>query len=758
MQFLYPCLLIIATYPMEHYVELVFNHPLRSAFTYRIPPEWESIPLPGCRVQATFGHRLNQLGFVVRTEVQPSIDPERILPLATCLDDQPVLSEDLLHLLGWVSDYYFCSLGETLFAAFPFGSRQSVPVNKRFIPGVNFHAPESVLRITPQRQRVLDCFYKDSEKSVEYSTQDLQTLAGVSAGVINSMVEKGVLQIIFQAPSQPLSRAENLYRSDVPILNPAQTGAVERVKQGLLRQTYCNLLLHGITGSGKTEVFLFAIAEALRQGKTALVLVPEISLTPQTAARYRGRFPGQVEVLHSGLSQGRRFQAWNAIRKGEIPIVVGTRSAVFAPLENLGLIIVDEEHDSSYKQTDPAPRYHARDVAIYRAYLNKATVLLGSATPSLESYENVVRKKTELLVLPYRATSHPLPSVELVDMRYRSLSERILSHEARSAIEETLSMNLQSILFLNRRGHSTQLECRSCGKALECPDCSVTLVWHGSDQSLRCHHCGHIQPEPEKCPGCGSVWIRARGYGTEQVYDQVHELFPRARMERIDLDTTREEGAHDRILSSFRQGDIDILVGTQMISKGLDMPRVRLVVVIQAETALNVADFRAAERSFALLTQVAGRAGRGEHPGRVLVQSFAPNNYSIACALRHDYHCFRSRETRLRRGLLLPPYSRLVNIRAEDEDEQKVALVIQELVVEIKNLMEGYPPATTRLIGPTPCPIEKLQKRYRWQFLFATTRMSDRDNLLKNPVFQEVLQKASRKVKVTVDVDPFNLL
>ena len=740
---------------MIRYAQVVFDHPLRDAFTYRIPEEWASPPHVGSRVLAPFGGRDRQLGFVTGHSETSDLDPAKIRDLISSIDQEPVFCAHILNLLTWISEYYFCSLGEVCFAAFPFGLRTQTQHERVLIKGPKWEEILQAKKVPPKRRKVLDCF--SSERQV-FSGTELRSLSGAGQSVLNALIKQEALAYTTRRPTPRISEAEALYRSEKPMLNSGQQAAVGKLVDALQTGEYHQFLLHGITGSGKTEVFLHAIEKTLALGKTALVLVPEIALTPQTAARYRGRFPGLVEVLHSGLTQSRRFDAWQRVRNGEIPIVVGTRSAVFAPLKNLGLIVVDEEHDPSYKQADPAPRYHARDVASYRGHLENAVVLLGSATPSLESYENVQRGKSTLLHLPNRATAHQLPRVELVDMRHRPPTERVLSREVRDAIQETLDLRLQTILFLNRRGHSTQLACRECSKALECPNCSVTLVWHALDRSLRCHHCGYVQVEPETCPGCGSVWIRARGYGTEQVLEIVLNSFPQARAERIDLDATQEQGAHDRILSRLRKGEIDILVGTQMVSKGLDMPGVRLVVVVQAETALNVADFRSAERSFALLTQVAGRAGRGEHPGLVLIQSYAPNHYSIFSALRHDYNGFRRIENRFRRQLGLPPHTRLVNIRVESEEEGKAEAVCKELGGIIEEILQPLKTKGCRLIGPAPCPLERLQGRWRWQVLIAARDGRDRAAILTHPRVSGFFFRGSGKVRINVDVDPMNVL
>lgn len=740
---------------MPKYAEVVFNHPLRDRFSYEIPTGWESPPPIGSRVQVQFGHRANCLGIVVGLSDACLFDPARVRPLLNLLDRESLYPPKVFELLEWVSDYYFCSLGEALFAAFPFGSKTEIRLAKVVEKGERFAEALADPKLTPARRKVLE-FLEGTAGGLPAA--ELARLAQVGASVVKGLVDAGALTLRRQARPQPVSRAEALYRSERPVLNADQQDAVGRIAGSLERRSFDQFLIHGVTGSGKTEVFLSAIEKTLELGRTALVLVPEIGLTPQTAARYRGRFPGKVEVLHSGLSQADRFQSWQRAHRGEAPVVVGTRSAVFAPLQNVGLIVVDEEHDPSYKQADPAPRYHGRDAAIYRGSLEGGVVLLGSATPSLESYENVSRKKSKLIELPNRATAHNLPRVELVDMRMRPPSEKILSFEAREAIQETLEMGLQAILFLNRRGHSTQLSCRECGEAIQCENCSVPLVWHESSHSLICHYCDFRQKEPEVCPSCRSQWIRARGFGTEQVAETTRSLFPKARVERMDLDATREAGAHDRILSDFRRKAFDILVGTQMVSKGLDMPGVRLVVVVQAETSLNIADFRAAERSFGLLTQVAGRAGRGEIEGRVLVQSYQPHHYSIHLALEHDYKGFRNLERKIRRQLQLPPSTRLVNFRMEGEDAEQVQAAIQAAAEIVQRALAPHLGRGCRLIGPTPCPLEKIQARYRWQFLIATRDGRERAEILADPAVREALERKHHNIRFIIDIDPSNLL
>ncbi|MBE7560096.1 primosomal protein N' [bacterium] len=466
---------------------------------------------------------------------------------------------------------------------------------------------------------------------------ELAERAGVSESAVRALQARGILAARERELIRRPEPGEPLFAYAAPTLNAAQERVLSAVTRAQGEHRFAPFLLCGVTGSGKTEVYIRAIERALAAGRTALVLVPEISLTPQAMERYRHRLGDRVGILHSGLSGGERFDAWRRARSGELSVIIGTRSAVFAPLSKLGLIVVDEEHDGSYKQDDPAPRYHGRDVAMMRARLAACPILLGSATPALESYTNALEKKYTLLSLPRRAVEHDLPDVELVDMRGHDPDKGPLSDELAEALDECLAAGGQAILFLNRRGFSPQVLCARCGHIVQCPSCSVALVQHKQPPGLLCHHCEHRQPEPRICPACHGEWMRYRGVGTEQLAQWVEENYAGARIARLDLDTTRKRDAHTRLLSAFRRRETDVLVGTQMISKGLDMPGVTLVGVIDADIGLAMPDFRSAERTFMLLTQVAGRAGRGEHPGRVFIQSHCPNPYAVLAAISQNY-------------------------------------------------------------------------------------------------------------------------
>jgi primosomal protein N' (replication factor Y) len=537
-----------------------------------------------------------------------------------------------------------------------------------------------------------------------------------------------------------------------PVLTPEQSVAVDAVKARLDARQHHVALVYGVTGSGKTEVYLRAIAEARRRGRTALVLVPEIALTAQVLDSFRSRIGDRVAVLHSGLSDGERRDEWQRIGRGEADVVVGARSAVFAPLDNVGLIVVDEEHEGSYKQDQPAPRYHARDTAIARARATGATVLLGSATPSLETFYRASLGEYGFLPLRQRALSRPLPGVQLVDLREgykKGKPAGLFAPPLLEAIADRLAKHEQIILFLNRRGFSMFLLCRDCGYTTRCPDCDVSLTFHQKSARIVCHHCGYERGAPAVCPSCGGQRLRPFGIGTEKVEEEVRTLFPEARALRMDRDTTARKDAHLRMLREFRSGEASILIGTQMVAKGLDFPGVTLVGVISADTALNIPDFRAAERAFQLLTQVSGRAGRGRKPGQVIVQTFNPEHESIAAAAGHDYDAFYAREIESRRELFYPPFSRLANIVAQDDDSGAPERRLRALAAALEG--DG----DLRVLGPAQCPLGRLRGKYRWHLLLKATDMETIRARLKHAMGRLT---ASERFGLSVDLDPMSLL
>jgi primosomal protein N' (replication factor Y) (superfamily II helicase) len=536
-----------------------------------------------------------------------------------------------------------------------------------------------------------------------------------------------------------------------PELMGEQQVALDEIKRRLDAKKHHVALLYGVTGSGKTEVYLRAIAECRRRGRTALVLVPEIALTAQVVDSFRSRIGDRVAVLHSGLSQGERRDEWQRIGRGEADVVVGARSAVFAPLEGVGLIVVDEEHEGSYKQDQPSPRYHARDVAIARARATDALVLLGSATPAVETFFKAQSGEFGFIPLRERALSRPLPLVEVVDLRegFKKGDPRLFAPSLTDAIGDRLAKNEQTILFLNRRGFAMFLICRDCGFTTRCPSCDVSLTFHQRAALCVCHHCGYELPAPAQCPSCNGSRLKPFGVGTEKIEEEVKKAFPSARVIRMDRDTTQAKNAHLTMLRQFRTGEADILIGTQMVAKGLDFPNVTLVGVISADTALNLPDFRASERAFQLLTQVSGRAGRGRKLGEVIVQSFNPEHESIAAASHHDYEAFYKKEIEYRRELGYPPFSRLANVVCQDED----ARVPEQKLARLASFLDDSP--DIRKLGPALCPLGRLRGKWRWHLLLKAQSAEELRASLRKAFS---LLTSSERSGITVDIDPLSLL
>jgi len=542
-----------------------------------------------------------------------------------------------------------------------------------------------------------------------------------------------------------------------PPLTPAQFGVLSDLFPRLDSGGFSPVLLRGVTGSGKTEIYLHLIARCLERGRSALMLVPEIALTPAMQSLFLSRFGGQIALLHSGLTERERDDAWWRVRRSEAKVVLGTRSAIFAPLANLGVVIVDEEHDSSYKQ-DETPRYHGRDVAVVRAQFAGALVLLGSATPSLESYRNAREGKYHLVKLEERIGGRKLAAVEVVDMRqeFRETHTQVpLSRNLKAEIEAQIRASAQTMLLLNRRGYSWFLLCRSCGETQRCVNCSVSLTYHRREHRLTCHYCGYSTAVPSVCPACGSEYLQYVGEGTEKIEQKIAELFPGARVARLDRDVARRRSEFLRVLSDFRQGKIDILVGTQLIAKGHDFPGVTLVGVVSADIGLGLPDFRAAERTFQLVTQVAGRAGRGDAPGRVLVQTFFPDHYAIRLAAEQNYDGFFNKEMGFRRMMHYPPITALANVVAQHERLERAARVAKEMG-EFFNKVERQFPGI-KILGPGPAPLAKVERRYRIQYLLKSNSRATLHALLKQ-LAHHCAQSGVQPREVMIDVDPVNIM
>lgn len=612
------------------------------------------------------------------------------------------------------------------------------------------------LRKTAPKQA--QCLNYLLENGPEINQKDMMQATGISSSSLKSLKKNQLVELFDKEVIR------EYYDSEItpppPLeLNPEQEQAYRRVKEVVEAEGYETFLLYGVTGSGKTQVYIDAIHHVLQKGKDAIVLVPEIALTPQTVHRFRSHFREQVQVLHSAMSDGERYDAWRKIKKGQARVVIGPRSAVFAPLKNIGLIVVDEEHETSYKQTDTAPRYHARDVAIMRAKFLNAAVILGSATPSVDSFYNAQIGKFQLLELTRRIDNVPMPEVRILDMaKERRLADKktdlIFSRALTQKITEKLQNQEQVILLLNRRGFSNFIKCRDCGFIEECENCNITLTYHLRGHVLRCHYCNFTKRAPDVCPKCHCPDIVFKGIGTQRVEEALKLTIPQARVVRMDLDTTSQKHAHDRILRDFDRGKYDILLGTQMIAKGLDFHKVTLVGVINADLGLLIPDFRSFERTFQLLTQVAGRAGRKHLPGEVIIQTYSTNSRCLLCAQDHDFKKFFYGEIAERRELNYPPFGRLVSLLFRGKDEAKVTNAAKTYAEIMKSLSGPF-----QVLGPTPSPLVRIQNKYRWQLVLKGDRKVDpggkrlRDAIHKSAaLFKERFRK--RGVQISIDVDP----
>ncbi len=597
----------------------------------------------------------------------------------------------------------------------------------------------------------------------EISQRDLLKSGKFSSHAITALTEKGYIE---KFPKEVFRSYYSTSLYQVPeklMLNEYQKRAIVHIDQAIHQNVFKTFLIHGVTGSGKTQVYIEALKRVLEKGKTGIVLVPEISLTPQTVSRFTANFPNQVAVLHSRMSPGERYDSWRRLKSGEFKIAIGPRSAIFAPLKSIGLIVVDEEHESSYKQLDTPPFYHARDVAVYRGKLNQAAVILGSATPSLESYFNAKNQKYHLLELPLRIDDNPMPQVTIVDMlrqrkRYPGKKVSIFSKVLQDKIIEKLGLNQQIILLQNRRGFSTYIKCKDCGFIEQCENCNITLTYHLTNHTIRCHYCSFTKKAPQICPKCGGADILFQGIGTQKVEQEINQIFPEARVVRMDLDTTTGKFAHDRILGDFGAGKYNILLGTQMVAKGLDFQNVTLVGVISADTSLLFPDFRASERTFQLLTQVAGRAGRKNFVGEVFIQTYSPDNLSLKFAQQHNFKQFFFNELPIRKELDYPPWGRLVYILIKGEDEAKV-----KAGAEIFSHCLKLPAELGKILGPVAAPLSKIKKNYRWQLIIKSNKQKDSSGKILRKYLLEALasyksQKQLRGIKILIDIDPISLL
>jgi primosomal protein N' (replication factor Y) len=740
----------------QSYARVIIDRSIHRELDYLIPDTLADKVSIGSRVRVPFRER-SALATVVALLTET--DAEGIRPIEALVGDKPALSQKLVELARWMSTYYCCPIEAVMRSLLPQVIRRAELGWKKqlFVSAAREILAEEIEKLRRRAPKQAELLEGVSKLREPIPAAELLRQTSLDNQTLRALEKRGFVLLREQAVARDPHADEQFVASGNLTLNPEQAAALSAVEEALAAPENAKpILLHGVTGSGKTEIYLQAIRSALVRGKTAIVLVPEISLTPQTVERFKSRFAeaqDTVAVLHSHLSEGERHDEWHKVQSGRARIVVGARSAVFAPLENLGLIVVDEEHETSYKQEE-APRYHARDVAVVRAKMEQCAVLLGTATPSLESYHNAVQQKYRLLNLTQRVDDCQMPLMRIVDLRLERRKEKvaaILSEKLRQAITARLEKHEQTILFLNRRGFSTSLLCSNCGEARNCPNCSVALTFHRGAARLTCHLCGHTAAVPKKCPACSQDTLIYSGFGTEKVEANVTHLFPDAVVRRMDADSMSRKDAYRETLHAFRSGKIDILVGTQMIAKGLHFPNVTLVGIINADLALHMPDFRAGERTFQLLTQVAGRAGRGETPGEVFVQTYTPFSPSIQFARHHDFAGYFQQELEFRERCDFPPFKHAVLITVRSPHEARAKLSAETLVRRLKeNLGSEF------ILGDaTPAPLEKLQGQFRFHILMrgeAIVRLSRliRETLDKLPLPEDVL--------ASVDVDPYQLL
>lgn len=786
-------------------------------YTYVVPPGLANVIQLGMRVVVPFGkgNRLIQ-GFIVGVEQETDLKISELKEIVSNIDLQPVLSIELLALSDWLAKQSYTFRINVLQAMLPsvmrakykkyvriideitdstitalFAGRDNIEFNteslttneigkltqlvragsleiqyevnnqakvktrlgiERILSFEQLEEARFGLTKSAHKQSKLISYLQSLEDHQVVTKDEMFNVLQVSEAVINTGEQKGWLRKVpVEIYRNPLSKQK--IKSSTPLaLQPSQANALATINSATgYAQTF---LLEGVTGSGKTEVYLQAMQHVLNQGKTALMLVPEIALTPQMMARVRARFGTDVAVLHSGLSNGERFDEWRRIEKGEAHVVVGARSAVFAPLENIGLIIMDEEHETTYKQ-DENPRYHARDVASWRSQYYQAPLVLGSATPSLESRARAQKGVYQLLTMPERINDNPLPHVEIVDMReeLKKGPETTFSETLLAALKLRLERGEQSVLMLNRRGFSSFVMCRDCGFVLECPNCDIGLTLHMDTKSMKCHYCGHEEAIPNICPSCQSKAIRYYGTGTQKVEQELKEILPEARIIRMDLDTTRKKGAHEKMLAQFGKLEADILLGTQMIAKGLDFPKVSLVGVLNADTSLGLPDFHAAERTFQLLTQVAGRAGRADIPGEVFIQTYNPEHYAIQLAKNHDYEKFYAQEMQLRHLAKYPPYYFTIKLQGSDLDERTAAQKMSQIGRWLKKRL----PSDTIFLGPTPRSIARLKQRYYYQIVIKYRQRNTLDAVL-NELLERAQGGGRNDFQLTIDREPISFM
>ncbi len=737
---------------MGRIAKVVVELALDREFEYIVPEPIEPLIRIGSRVRVPFG-RSTAGGYVVG--FADHSQRSDLKTIESLVGHGPLIDETMLKLARWMAEYYAATIEQCIRTVLPCAVRRHKAAFKEqnlVVPtdlAKDAAAIDALRNKTPKQAATLEL----AMSREPMTAAALADAAGVSGSIVKSLEKKGFLAVTRSNIQRDPLAGRIVLPTEPLALFPEQATALELVKQSIDTRKPLVTLLNGVTGSGKTEVYMQAMRYVLDRGMGAIILVPEISLTPQTVDLFRGRFGDSIAVLHSHLSDGERHDEWYRIYEGKARIVIGARSALFAPVRSLGLIVVDEEHEPSYKQSD-VPRYNARDVAVMRGHLSRCAVLLGSASPALESFHNILIGKYALATLSHRVDHRKMPLVRIVDMRIEAEREgrvNVFSRDLVEAVRSRLAQAEQTILFLNRRGFATSMICPLCGHVAVCNDCSVSMTYHRGCEELRCHICGRATAVPDSCPGCGQPALKFSGIGTQRIETVLNTIFPKARVQRMDSDTTRGKDSHQRFLDDFRSGKIDILVGTQMIAKGLHFPGVTLVGVINADLSLHMPDFRAAERTFQLLLQVAGRAGRGDIQGEVIVQTFTPFNTAIQCARRLDYQGFADQELESRRELSYPPFSHLVCVTLDSADDKAAASASEKLAELIRLRIAP----SVMLSGPIQAPLQKAKRRYRHQIIMRAPSTMAMTRPLKEAI-RECPRRAG--VRFAVDVDAISMM
>ena len=730
---------------------------LNRTFDYNIPQEMEGLILVGSKVLVPFGNgkKLTE-AFVVRLKEKSEYTLKSIVKLEENLTDKQI------NLAKWMAKRYFCNISDCIKLMLTPGTRnkdlkkriQDKKINtiylKKDIEEIELEIESGKIK-SEKHKRILN-FIKDNEG---VTIPEVEMFTDCSRAVINTLIKNGYLEIVEKKIERNPLLYRNCEKTNKLKLTEEQKIALNEIEKAINELKYKQFLLYGVTGSGKTEVYLQLIEKVLEKGRNAIVLVPEISLTPQMLDRFISRFgKEEIAILHSKLSIGERHDEWERIREQKAKIVIGARSAIFAPIENIGIIIIDEEHDSSYK-SETNPKYNAKEIAKILAKENKAPLLLGSATPDINTFYKAQTNKITLLKLTKRANQSSLPEVEIVDLKKELANgnKSMLSVDLYSAIEENLKQKRQTILFLNRRGYSTFIMCRNCGYTVKCPNCNISMTYHSYERKLKCHYCGHEEKVVTICPECHSDKIRYFGTGTQKLEQEIHKQFPNATTIRMDIDTVTKKNSHEEILNKFKNENIDILIGTQMVVKGHHFPNVTLVGVIAADSSLNIDDYRANERTFQILTQVAGRAGRENLKGKVIIQTYNPENFSILCAKKQNYDMFYETEIELRKQLKYPPFCDIILIGFNSLDEKEIKNISEKMYYEINQKLNNK---EFKIFKPMPCPIDKIQNRYRWRIIIKGN-MTQEANSILNDCLKKIYSQNIKNTRITIDVNPNNM-